>query len=110
MVTTYCNYCGDKLNRRKSRASGKTYCNASCQMKNQTGEDNPFWKGGKSKLTCEQCESEYMVHQYREKNLVQLCKSCHFKMEYLPVEKQLELLNGSKYKKIFGNELLDEEL
>jgi hypothetical protein len=191
-VKISCSYCGNQLERRKSRATGNCYCDSVCQTNDQelSGENNPSWKGGKRTLYCEQCELKYEVYKHREEdsrfcseecrynwlsenksgenhhqytgykenygaswpkerkksrkkytnicqvcgkyksnkflpvhhiipvssfedkdnahfqsNLVQLCRSCHYKMERKNIHEQLEELNGSKYKYIFGEEI-----
>lgn len=64
MITIICANCGVCLDIKESdaRQNGHHFCNRSCygewRSKQQTGEKNKMWEGGKTKITCEICKKE----------------------------------------------------
>jgi len=48
-VERTCDECGETFKRQKSRANlnDRDYCSRECYHENHTGEDAPYWKGGK---------------------------------------------------------------
>jgi len=43
-----------------------------------------------------------------QENLVQVCRSCHFKLEYSTLEEQIEILQGTKYTEKHGDDILED--
>jgi len=57
-----CKFCGGKLKR-----SGRKFCSFLCfgkwRSKTQLGANNPKWRGGNKKITCEICGKEFFVNK-----------------------------------------------
>ena len=60
-VKVTCLQCGTVFERFPSQAKAARFCSFSCKgkhlmaHKDQSGENNPSWKGGRAKFTCAQC-------------------------------------------------------
>lgn len=84
VVITTCEHCGEEYEVYKSELDRSRFCSKKCKQdwesENNTGKNNPAWKGGKVEIECEQCGEKFKVNQYQEERGREFCsQECFFK-------------------------------
>lgn len=100
-----CKTCGKPTHINKGEKEYNDYCDRECYNKSHyftTSENNPYWKGGKTKYTCKFCDKEFEKYSSVTNGINIFCSiSCSAKYyyclknkinvkDYKPVERQYD--------------------